>query len=253
MKVRIAVGALAALCLSASIGAAAPQKIPPYVAAAVANPDRPDTDTKNDVNRKPAESVAFAGIKPGDKIADLIPGRGYFTRIFSGVVGPKGWVYAFVPTEMDELLKKNNVVIPPVGPKFANVSYLHAPVAKFVAPEKLDVVWTSQNYHDLHNKNFGAPDMDAFNKSVFDALRPGGIYIVLDHAAAAGSGARDTETLHRIDPALVKKEVEAVGFKYVGESDVLADPSDDHTQKIFDSSIRGKTDRFIFKFRKPSK
>jgi predicted methyltransferase len=254
MKVRIALSALAALCLGASIGAASPQKIPAYVTAAVANPDRPETDTKQDENRKPAEVVAFAGIKTGDRVADLIPGRGYYTRIFSGVVGPKGWVYAFVPSEMDPLLKKANITFPPPDdPKFANVSYLHASVAKLVAPEKLDVVWTSQNYHDLHNKAFGQPDMAAVNKAVFDALKPGGVYIVLDHAAAAGSGANDTETLHRIDPALVKKEVLAAGFVFAGQSDVLADPTDDHTKKIFDSSIRGKTDRFVFKFRKPRK
>jgi predicted methyltransferase len=254
MKVHIALGAFAALCLAAGLSAAAPQKIPAYVTAAVSNPDRPEADTKTDADRKPADCVAFAGIKPGDKVADLIPGRGYYTRIFSGVVGPKGWVYAFVPSELIPLLQKNNIPFPPpANPKFANVSFLQAPVAKFVAPEKLDVVWTSQNYHDLHNKNFGQPDMNAFNKAVFDALKPGGTYIVLDHAAAAGSGAGDTETLHRIDPALVKKEVLAAGFVFAGESKVMADPTDDHTKKIFDPSIRGKTDRFLFKFRKPRK
>jgi predicted methyltransferase len=254
MKVRIALGALAALCLSASVGLAAAQKIPAYITAAVANPDRPEADTKRDADRKPAESVAFAGIKPGDKVADFIPGHGYFTKIFSKVVGDKGWVYAFYPSNIDPIYTKNGLTFPvPANPKYPNVSVIHAPAEKFVTPEKLDVVWTSQNYHDMHDKFFGPADLGAVNKAIYDSLKPGGVYIVLDHTAEAGSGLRDTDTLHRIDPAVVKKEVEAAGFVYVGESKVLADPADDHTKKVFDSSIRGKTDQFIFKFKKPRK
>jgi predicted methyltransferase len=254
MKYGIALGAFAALCLSMGVGAAAPQKIPAYITAAVADPNRPEADTKRDADRKPAECVAFAGIKPGDKVADLIPGRGYFTKIFSKVVGPKGWVYAYYPSNIDAIYTKNGLTFPvPANPNYPNVSVIHAPVEKFVAPEKLDVVWTSQNYHDMHDKFFGPADLAAVNKAIYDALKPGGIYIVLDHAAEAGSGLRDTDTLHRIDPAQVKKEVLAAGFTFVGESKVLADPADDHTKKVFDSSIRGKTDQFIFKFKKPRK
>jgi len=253
MNFRIALGAAAALCLCASVSTASP-KIPAYITAAVADPDRPEADTKRDADRKPAECIAFAGIKPGDKVVDVIPGRGYYTKIFARVVGPKGWVYAYFPSEIDALYAKANLTMPPPdNPKYPNVSNIHASIAKFAVPEKVDLVWTSDNYHDLHNKNFGAPDMNAVNKGIYDALKPGGIYIVLDHAAEAGSGVRDTETLHRIDPAQVKKEVEAAGFVFVGESKVLADPADDHTKKIFDPSIRGKTDQFLFKFRKPRK
>lgn len=254
MKVRIALGALAALCLSASVGFSAAPKIPAYITAAVANPDRPEADVKRDAERKPADCVAFAGIKPGDKVADFIPGRGYFTKIFSKVVGDKGWVYAFYPSNIDAIYAKNGLTFPvPANPKYPNVSVIHAPAEKFVTPEKLDVVWTSQNYHDMHDKFFGPADLSAVNKAIYDSLKPGGVYIVLDHTAEAGSGLRDTDTLHRIDPAVVKKEVEAAGFVYVGESKVLANPADDHTKKVFDPSIRGKTDQFIFKFRKPRK
>ena len=254
MKIRTALGALTALCLTANMGAAAPQKIPAYITAAVANPDRPDADTKRDADRKPAECIAFAGIKPGDKVVDLIPGRGYFTKIFSKVVGPKGWVYQYLPSNIDALYAKNGLTFPvPTDPKYPNVSVIHAPAEKFVTPEKVDVVWTSQNYHDMHDKFFGPADLSAVNKGIYDSLKPGGTYIVLDHVAEAGSGLRDTDTLHRIDPAVVKKEVEAAGFVFVGESKVLADPADDHTKKVFDSSIRGKTDQFIFKFKKPRK
>jgi predicted methyltransferase len=136
-------------------------------------------------------------------------------------------------------------------PHYAKVSVIHAPVAKFVAPEKLDIVWTSQNYHDLHDSFFGPADIPAVNKAIYNALKPGGIFIVLDHDAAPGSGLRDTETLHRIDEASVKKEVEAAGFKLVGESKALRNPADSHIAKVFDPSIRGHTDQFILKFRKP--
>jgi predicted methyltransferase len=255
MNIRFALGALAALCMSASMSAASP-KIPAYITAAVADPGRPEADTKRDAERKPADCLAFAGIKPGDKVVDLIPGRGYFTRIFAKAVGPKGWVYAYYPSNIDEIYKKNGLTFPltaPLYPNYPNVSVIHAPAEKFVTPEKVDVVWTSQNYHDMHDPFFGPADLSAVNKAIYDSLKPGGVYIVLDHVAQAGSGLRDTNTLHRIDPAVVKKEVEAAGFVYVGESKVLANPADDHTKRVFDPSIRGKTDQFIFKFRKPRK
>jgi predicted methyltransferase len=251
--------ALAAMALVASpVLTAAPSyaKIPAYITAAVADPNRPATDTKRDANRKPAETVAFAGVKPGDRVLELMPGRGYgyFTKILSKVVGPKGWVYSLIPSELDPLFAKNNIKIPPPpDANFPNVSFLHIPLDKIVVPESVDLVWTSQNYHDFHNDEFGKPDMGAVNKGVYDALKPGGIYFILDHAAEAGSGTRDTDTLHRIDPAVVKKEVEAAGFVFAGESKVLHNPKDDHTKKVFDSSIRGETDQFIFKFRKPGK
>jgi predicted methyltransferase len=248
--------ALAALVVGASSAfAAAPaHKIPAYITAAVADPNRPDADTKRDAERKPAECIAFAGIKPGDRVVDMIPGKGYFTKIFSKVVGSKGWVYSYFPSDLDDLYKKNNIAMPPPGdPNYPNVSFIHAPMAQFLVPEKVDLVWTSQNYHDLHDKFFGPVDVAAMNKAIFDSLKPGGIFIVLDHVAEAGSGLRDTDTLHRIDPAQVKKEVEAAGFVFVGESKVLHNPGDTHTLKVFDPSIRGKTDQFIFKFRKPGK
>jgi predicted methyltransferase len=134
---------------------------------------------------------------------------------------------------------------------YPNVSLVHAPVAQFAVPQRADVVWTSQNYHDFHDSFFGQLDVVAVNKAIFAALKPGGVYVVLDHVADAGSGLRDTETLHRIDPATVKKEMMAAGFEFVGEDNSLRNPSDPHTKNVFDASIRGKTDQFIYKFRKP--
>jgi predicted methyltransferase len=244
----------AALMASAAF-AAEPASLPPNIAAAVSNPLRPTMDRERDANRKPAEVLAFAGVKEGDQIAELVPGGtpkgGYFTRLLSGAAGKEGHVYAFYPTEFDELLKKLNSSIPGEDSSFPNVSIVHQPLASFTAPVPLDLVWTSQNYHDMHDSFAGGLDMSVLNKAIFDALKPGGIYLVLDHAAAPGSGLRDTETLHRIDEAAVKKEVEAAGFVLESESNILRNPADPHTAKIFDPAIRGHTDQFILKFRKP--
>jgi predicted methyltransferase len=244
----LAAVAAALLCTGA---VAAP--VPAYVTAAVKDAARPDTDTKKDADRKPAEMLAFTGIKPGMRVMDLIPGSGYFTRIFAKAVGLNGYVYAFQPVELDHFFKDGKQ--PPVvavAAQYPNVSVVRGPVNKLVAPESLDVVWTSQNYHDLKDSFFAPADTALVNKAIFLALKPGGIYVVLDHAAEKGSGVRDTDTLHRIDEAVVKKEVLAAGFVLVGESNVLRNKADPRTVKVFDASIRGKTDQFILKFRKPA-
>ena len=223
---------------------------PANIAAAVADKNRPAGDTARDADRKPAAMLEFAGIRPGMKVVDLIPGEGYFSRLFAVAVGPKGWVYAFVPTQLDVMMAKHNATVPTNLPNYPNVSFIHQSVEQFMLPETMDVVWTSQNYHDMHDKFMGPVDLAKANRAIFAALKPGGLYIVLDHAAP-GTGLSATETLHRIDPAVVKKEVTAAGFKFVGESTVLRNPADPHTALVFDKSIRGHTDQFIYKFRKP--
>ena len=227
--------------------AQASDKISAGISAAVADAGRPAEDKERDANRKPAETIAFAGIKKGDHVAELLPGGGYFTRIFSKVVGDKGVVYALVPPPRpngpDPAAAANAIAAADKNVKVATLGQ------DKLAPEPVDVVWTSQNYHDLHNRPNA--DLAAFNKNVFEALKPGGTYLVLDHAAEAGSGTRDTSTLHRIDPEVVKTEVTAAGFKLEGSSDVLKNPQDPHTANVRDPSIRGKTDQFILKFRKP--
>jgi predicted methyltransferase len=219
--------------------------------AAVADASRPKEDVQRDAERKPADMLAFAGVKPGDKIADLIPGKGYFTRLFADAVGPKGVVYMYEPSEFAKFAKSP---LPASGahpdPARPNIVFLSGPANDFAAPEKLDIVWTSQNYHDLKD-DFAAPaDTARVNKAVFDALKPGGVYIVLDHVASPGDP-NSTVTLHRIDPAIVRKEVEAAGFVFDGETDVLRNPKDPHDVKVFDPSIRGRTDQFVYRFRKP--
>ena len=226
---------------------------PPYLAAAMADPARPVDDTSLDASRKPGDVLAFAGIKPGEKVVDLMPGAGYYTRVFSKIVGPRGRVYALQPTEMDKAAPKGLQSLKSFAGAsgYENVSVLVQPIALLSLPHQVDMVWTSQNYHDLHDPFMGSPDLAHLNKAIFDALKPGGLYIVLDHAAAAGSGVSKTDDLHRIDPAVVMAEVTAAGFEYVGESDALRQPGDDHSLPAFDKSMHGRTDRFIYKFRKP--
>jgi predicted methyltransferase len=244
---------LAALTLSVTTAQAA-SGIPKPIAAAVADKARPDADRARDVNRKPDESVAFSDLKPGQKVADLIPGSGYFTRIFSVVVGPKGHVFAVAPAPRPDAPagapdRAAAVKAIAADPHYSNVSVVQVAFATLKLPEQVDLVWTSDNYHDLHN----IPNMDvgAMDKAIFDALKPGGTYIVLDHRAEKGSGFRDTSTLHRSDPEAVKQEVVAAGFVFVGQSEVLRNPNDPHTSKIFDADVQGKTDQYILKFRKP--
>ena len=250
---------LIACCSAAvagSIRAEAAPKIPGYISAAVADAARPAADKQKDENRKPAETVQFTGIKPGDKVVELVPGRGYFTRILAKVVGPKGHVYAMSPPRRPNAAPDSPDPVSfttaiAADPAYPNVTAQAGPLQSLTVAEPVDAVFTAQNYHDVHN----VPNIDiaAFNKSVFDALKPGGVYIVLDHAAEAGSGSRDTSTLHRIDPAAVKAEALSVGFVFAGESKVLANPQDAHAVAVFDPSIRARTDQFIFKFRKPKK
>lgn len=244
----LATGFVAALGAPDAIAA---HTTPAYVTAAINDTARPDEDKKLDEERLPSDMLAFAGIKPGMKVMDLIPGRGYFTRLFAKAVGDKGYVYSYQPTEFDAFNKGKPAPIKAVATEYKNVSAIDAPINSLSAPELLDVVWTSQNYHDLHDSFAKPADLAIINKAVFAALKPGGLYIILDHAAAAGSGLRDTETLHRIDEATVKQEVLAAGFKLVGESNILRNPKDPHDKIVFDPSIRHQTDRFILKFMKP--
>ena len=210
--------------------------------AAVNDPARPDADRVRDTDRKPREVIALTGIDVGARIAEMLPGGGYFTRIFSKLVGPQGVVYAWVPSAMAA----------PMRALAADANYSNIKVANLdpstPLPEPVDMVWTSLNYHDLHNR----PDADlaAENKMVWNALRPGGLYVVIDHAAQKGSGLRDTSTLHRIDPDVVLKEVTAAGFQIVTQSDLLKHADDDHTRPSREVP-RGKTDQFFFLFQKP--
>jgi predicted methyltransferase len=244
--------ALTCVTMLLAVAPALAQKTPAYITAAVEDSARPAEDKQLDVERKPPEMLVLAHVRPGMRVMDMIPGHGYFTRLFAKAVGPKGYVYAFQPTEFDAFNKGKPAPIRAVAAEYPNVSVIDAPANSLRAPEALDLVWTSQNYHDLHDSFAKPADLAVINKAVYNTLKPGGLYVVLDHAAEKGSGLRDTETLHRIDEAVVKSEVEAAGFKLAGESSVLRNAEDMHTLKVFDPAIRHKTDQFILIFRKPA-
>jgi predicted methyltransferase len=242
----IALFLFAGLAVSGAQAAA----VPAYITAAIADSARPDADRERDAQRKPAETLAFAGVKPGDQVLEIAPGKGYYTRLLSAVVGPKGkvTVYLIGPPP------KPGTPSPPVqaiaaDPHYSNVTVIMQRLTEAKPSAAFDLVWTTQNYHDLHN----VPDLSmlAVNNAIFNALKPGGVYFVLDHAAEAGSGARDTNTLHRIDEQTVKNEVTSAGFKLAGESNILRNPADPHTGKVFEGPIQGHTDQFLLKFKKP--
>lgn len=246
---------LAGLAIHAYAGPSAQDiAIPFAVTAALADPRRPIDEMKLDPTRHPDSTIAFAGVSIGNRVADFMPGNGYFTRILSDVVGPAGRVYAFIPSEQIANCPAREIAGSRAIAKdrtYANVTVLSASLAAFDIPERLDMIWTAQNYHDLHDAFLGPPDVAALNKAFFNALKPGGVFVVIDHVAETQSGLRDTETLHRIDPVQMKREIEAAGFVLESQSDVLRNPADDHTRTVFDPLVRGRTDQVVFRFRKP--
>jgi predicted methyltransferase len=204
---------------------------------------------------KLSELIRFARVDVGSTVIDVYPGDGDWTRLFSDVVGPEGRVYSFVPAEVAHF--KND----PVGrmqtlakePGRENVEAVSADLVALPVTPPADILWLHLFYHDLHTALIQArgATASAFNRAVYGQLKPGGAYVIVDHAAAAGAGTSDTQSLHRIDPASVREEVEAAGFVLDGEITVLANKNDPHSVKIFDPSIKGDTDRFAYRFVKP--
>ena len=222
--------------------------IPPGVARALADPARTDQQ-RDDARRQAAAVVAFSGAKPGDVVMDYLPGQGYWTRIFAGVVGPRGHVYAAWPAAAAARAATPLAALNARG--LANVMAEVQPGNLPTAARPVDLFWTVQNYHDIPNGGAGEPALRSFNQAVFRLLKKGGTFVVIDHADRAGSGLSGTQTRHRIDPALVRSMVEAAGFRFAGESRVLRNVKDDGTLGVRDPSLRGYTDQFVFKFRKP--
>lgn len=237
--------------LAVSTSPAVGQTQPPQSPAPAAEIARPASDSERDAARKPAALLAFAGVEAGDTVVDFIMGGGYWTRVLAEAVGPKGRVIAYQPSEFiafraaygneqDEAVKGRTNVTP------SRVS-----LAKFAVPVQADAIITVQNYHDFHLKQVPAGAAAAINASIFKALKPGGTLVVVDHAAPAGAPLTVADTLHRIDPAVVRAEVEKAGFVYEAESTEWANTTDPMTTLVFSPSIRGKTNQFAYRFRKP--
>lgn len=216
-------------------------------ALAIADPLRPAGEVARDPLRKPAEMLAFARIDGGERIADVRPEEGYFARLFARAVGPEGRVYAYVP---NQTAARENAFGDTLATDYPNVTRVTGALEEFAIPEPLDVVFMGEEYHDFAIPRFNV-DVAAMNAAVFRALKPGGLYIILDHQAADGAGISVAGTLHRIEGAELRRQVEAAGFVFDGESNAVRIPGDDHTLSVFEESIRGRTDRFVYRFRKP--
>jgi predicted methyltransferase len=244
MRCLIAVSLLAAVA-----GIATAATVPVYVAGALADPARPKADRDADALRRPGDTIAFAGVKPGMIVGEFYPGGGYFTRLLRHVVGPKGHVYAI---ENEKWVERPEQVNALVAGRPANASIEVGPFGMVHFPRPLDVAWITQNYHDLKIAKYGTVDIAAFNRAVFAALKPGGTFFVLDHEASPGTTNAAIEQLHRIEKAQVIREVTAAGFRLAGEGAFLRHPGDDHTRSIFDKTIQGRTDQYALRFVKPA-
>lgn len=217
-------------------------------ALAIADPLRPESEVERDPLRKPAEMLAFAQIEGGERIADVRPEEGYFSRLFARAVGPQGRVYAFVP---NQTAARENGFADTLATDYANVERVTGALEDLTFPEPLDLVFMGQEYHDFVIDRFGV-DVARMNAAVFRALKPGGLYVILDHQAAPGAGTSVVGTLHRIEGSALRAQVEAAGFVFDGETQVVRNPGDDHSLSVFDEAIRGRTDQFVYRFRKPA-
>lgn len=224
-----------------------PAGIPDYVVKAVQSTDRPAKDTARDADRKPAELLALSGVKPGDKVVEFGSFGQYFTRLLSGVVGDKGSVLMI---DLPYLEQRTGQASRDFAAAHPNSKYVNQDYNTVELPGSLDAVVIVLYYHDLSLNNI---DIAKFNAKVFNALKPGGTYFIVDHNARPGSGREDTPKIHRIDPAVVRQEIQAAGFELVTDSKLLANPADDHTAMVFSGGIRGETDQSVFRFRKPLK
>ncbi len=238
--------------LAIALGAAAmAADLPANISAALADSGRPATDTARDAARHPGELLAFAGVKSGDKVGDFIMGGGYFTRIFAKAVGESGRVYAYQPKEFIQFNGQYQKSLDAVAAAYPNVTPLNNSLGAVGFPEPLDVIFTAQNYHDLHLGFIPPQGIAAIDKALFDSVKPGGVLIVIDHSAVDGTGDSQSKALHRIDIATVKAELTAAGFVFEGATELLRNPADPRTASVFDDAIKGKTDQFVLKFRRP--
>jgi predicted methyltransferase len=224
-----------------------PASTPAHVRAAVEDTARTPEQKARDANRKPAEVLALAGVKPGDRVLEFAAFGQYFTTMLSNIVGPKGVVYMLDLPYTEARAGAASRAFVAAHP---NARYQVADYNTVELPQNLDAVFNVLYYHDLPLNKI---DTAALNAKILKSLKPGGVFLVIDHNAAPGSGTRDTEKLHRIDPAVIKQEILAAGFELVEESRLLANPGDDHSWMVFSPGKRGTTDQAVLKFRKPLK
>ena len=229
---------------------------PADVAAAVAaTANRSEDNVKLDEGRKPAEVLSFLGLKTGMQAIDMFGGNRYWAEIMAPAVGPKGYVTVWEPSQFYD--KEGADKFAAFQQKTPNTHLVVTPFEALTLPANAyDFMMINLNYHDVYweSAKYGVVRMEpeAFLKTVYASMKPGGIVGVIDHVGNPGDTRETVEKFHRIDPAVVKADFEKAGFKLEGESDILRNPADDHSLLVFNPQIRGKTDRFIYKFRKPA-
>lgn len=252
---RLAISVAVALALGACAGGAVPGIMltappavtasSPHIVAALSDARRPDADRERDVLRLPAEILAFSGVQPGWRVADVGPGGGYYSRLFAVAVGDEGRLYAVDRAGTPERPRP----MAAIAPTYSNITHLTDGYANWAAGEPLDAIFISQIYHDFYLPAFNF-DVPAVNRAMFNALKPGGVLIIIDHAAVVGSDISVANTLHRIDQARVVADLQAAGFVLEAEGNVLRHPEDARTLRVFESDVRGRTDQFILRFRR---
>jgi predicted methyltransferase len=221
------------------------------ITRAVADPARPAGYKAADEFRKPAETLAFAGVRPGMVVGEFYPAGGYFTRMLSDVAGPDGRIYAIENKGWNDSVRDDRAML--AEGKWKNVSLDVQPFGTVNFPKPLDLAWVTQNYHDLKIAQYGNVDTVAFDRAVYAALKPGGIFFILDHQGWPGMTPADIAKVHRVDKAQVIREVTSAGFQLAAEGAFLHQASDDHHLPIFDKKVRGHTDQYALKFVKPAK
>jgi predicted methyltransferase len=220
----------------------------PNITAAIGDARRPQADRDRDAARHPADILAFVGVRDGMRVADVGPGGGYYTRLFAVAVGESGHVYGIDrPNRAPDQPRASLAV----AAEYTNATIIQQGYQGWHVDQSLDVIFISQIYHDFHLPAANL-DVPQINRDMFAALRPGGELIIIDHSAVAGFDPAHTDDLHRIDQALARRELEAAGFVYVDESQVLRNPADTRTERVFEGDIRGHTDQFVMRFRKPA-
>ena len=223
-----------------------PANAPAHVRRAIASPDRTDEQRARDYHRKPAEILMLSGIEEGDKIVEIASFGHYFTTMLLAAIGPTGRVDMY---DLPYIEQFGGPASRAFDEKHANAAYHQESYNDVTLPQNVDSVWNVLYYHDLKPNDV---DTAAFNRKIFNALKPGGIYLVIDHKAEDGSGWRDAGTIHRMGVDTIKQEVLAAGFELALESDLLANPADDRTKMVFTPGTRGTTDQAFFIFRKPN-
>ena len=250
-----AIALLVANLAGADVAAAKDASNAKAVDSALKSSDRPQKDLEQDERRHAREVLEFTGVAPGMHVADMFSAGGYYTELLSKIVGPKGSVLAYNNLEYAKFAEK---AIPEryAGGRLANVKQVTTPVADLkLDPKSLDLVMFIMSYHDLYwrpaNGDWAPTDAPKLVEQLYTAVKPGGVVIVQDHIDVAGKDPlENVDKVHRIDPAVVKRDFEKAGFKFDGESKALAHPDDDHTKQVYDESVRGKTDQFLYRFRR---